>query len=199
MIIFCHKCGSNLDQGDDFCSSCGTKISPSSTHKNVDSHKSLKREDLEKKPWYRGLKVFYIIAIVTVVVIIGTISIASIPKKNLDGDLSSISCYNGKSYAPNKNSIYVYGKDLSSSDDEHARILCQYDTTNYYSNYYSGYIAKNYTFYPVYEDMKYGGWIGYTLLAFFIGWLVFKGLKTGFFYILLGEKPEFNIGDIDGL
>lgn len=194
MSIFCHKCGNKLEAEDEFCSSCGGKNSIQPTHKNT--HTSIKREDLEKKPWYRALKVFYIVTIIAIIFIIGAVSISSIPTKKLDGDLSIIKCNSGKTYAPSKNSIYVYGKDFSSYDDEHARILCQYDSTNYYSVYYSGYIAKNYTLLPVYQEVKYGEWAGYTLLAFFIAWVVLKGLKIGFFYIVIGEKPEFNIENI---
>jgi len=193
MSIFCHKCGKKLETGDEFCQSCGTKISIEETNKNLSSHKSLKRTDLEKKAWYRALKVIYIVIIVIAVLAIGAISWSTKPEKNLDGDKSSISCNNGKSYAPSRNSIYIYGSDLSSSDDEHARILCEYDSTNYYSSYFSGYIQKNYTFVPVYEDMKYGSWIGYTILAFFILWLVSYLIKIGFFYIAVGDKPKIDI------
>lgn len=193
MNIFCHKCGHKLEATDEFCQSCGAKIVIASTHKNSSTHKSLKREDLEKKPWYRALKVFYIIVIIAVVLIIGAVSISSMPSKSLDGDQSRINCYSGKSYAPSNNSIYLYGEDMSSYDDEHARILCKYDSTSYYSSYFSGYIEKNYTFVPVYEDLKYGSWIGYTILAFFILWLVAYLVKIGFFYIAIGEKPKINI------
>lgn len=197
MSIFCHKCGKKLEVGDEFCQFCGAKVSGEPAHKNsTNHHKSFKREDLEKKPWYRALKVFYILAIVVTVLTIGAVSISTIPHKTLDGEQSRINCNNGTSYAPSNNSIYLYGKDLSSYDDKHARILCRYDSTNYYSSYYSGYIEKNYTFVPVYEEMKYGGWIGYTFLALFIAWLIFKVLRMGFFYIAIGEKPSIDISNI---
>ena len=193
MNIFCHKCGNKLEATDEFCQSCGTKIVSAPENKHTSSHKSLKRNDLEKKAWYRALKVIYIIFIVIAMLVIGTVSWSSKPEKSLDGEKSLISCNNGKSYAPSRNSIYPYGEDLSSYDDEHARILCKYDSTNYYSSYFSGYIEKNYTFNPAYEDMKYGSWVGYTILAFFILWLVSYLVKIGFFYIAIGEKPKINI------
>lgn len=193
MNIFCHKCGNKLETTDGFCQSCGAKIVVASENKHASVHKSLKRTDLEKKAWYRALKVIYIVIIVIAVLAIGAVSWSSKPEKSLDGEKSIIACNNGKSYAPSRNSIYLYGEDLSFYDDEHARILCKYDSTSYYSSYFSGYIEKNYTFNPVYEDMKYGSWIGYTILAFFILWLVSYLIKIGFFYIAIGEKPKINI------
>lgn len=191
--IFCHKCGKKLEEADEFCQFCGAKVSVQENNKNNLTHKSLKRADLEKKAWYRALKVIYIVIIVIAVLATGAISWSTKPVKSLDGDKSTIACNNGKSYAPGRNSIYLYGSDLSSYDDEHARILCKYDSTNYYSSYFSGYIEKNYTFIPVYEDMKYGSWIGYTLLAFFILWLISYLVKIGFFYIAVGDKPKIDV------
>ena len=149
---------------------------------------------MEKKAWYRALKVIYIVIIVIAVLAIGAISWSAKPTKTLDGYNSSIACNNGKSYAPSKNNIYPYSWEsgLSSSDDKDARILCKYDTLNFYSHS-TEYIEKNYTFIPVYDDMKYGSWIGYTILAFFILWLVSYLIKIGFFYIAVGDKPKIDI------
>ena len=58
MNTFCHKCGKKLEAGDEFCQSCGAKISVADNdNKHLSSHKSLKREDLERKAWNRFLKV----------------------------------------------------------------------------------------------------------------------------------------------
>ena len=81
MSIFCHKCGKKLEAGDEFCQSCGAKISIEETNKNLSSHKSLKRNDLEKKAWYRALNVIYIVIIVIVVLAIGVISWSTKPEK----------------------------------------------------------------------------------------------------------------------
>ncbi len=192
MDIFCHKCGNKLNVKDEFCQSCGVKII-ADENKKESNHKSLKRSDLEKKAWYRALKVIYIIIIIIAVIITGIISWSSKPETNLDGNKSSIACDNGKSYTPNRNDIYIYGKELSSYDDAHARILCKYDSINFYSSYYSGYIEKNYTFTPVYEDTKYGSWLGYNILAFIILWFVAYIIKISFFYIAIGEKPKIDL------
>ena len=194
MNIFCHKCGKKLEVKDEFCQSCGAKVSIDDGNKSLSGHKSLKREDLGKKPWYRALKVISIVIIVIAVLAIGGISWSAKPTKTLDGYNSSIICNNGRSYAPSKNSIYPYSweTELNSSDDKDARILCQYDTLNFYSHS-NEFIEKNYTFVPVYNELKYGPWIGYTILAFLILWLLAYLIKIGFFYIAIGEKPKINI------
>lgn len=194
MNIFCHKCGKKLETGDEFCQFCGVKIYISDSDRNSSSHIGLNRDELEKKAWYRALKVVYIVILVISVLAVAAISWTTKPTKNLDGNKSSIACNNGKSYAPNKNDIYPYGwqRELNSSDDQDARILCKYDTLNF--SYYSNeFIEKNYTFIPAYEDMKYGSWIGYTMLALFILWVLSWLIKIGFFYVAVGEKPKINI------
>lgn len=194
MSIFCHRCGKKLESGDEFCQFCGAKISSSVNCQNISDRQILKRTDLEKKAWYRALKVIYIFFIVIVVLIIGAVSWSAMPTKTLDSDNSSIACSNGKSYAPSKNSIYIYSweAELSLSNDKDARILCKYDNLNFYAH--SGeVIAKNYTFIPVYEKMEYGSWIGYTIFAFFILWLILYLVKIGFLYIAVGEKPKIDI------
>ena len=191
MIIFCHKCGKKLETQDEFCQSCGVKISINNDGKNLSSNKGLKRADLEKKTWYRALKVLYVGGIVIVVFGIAIISWSQRPLKLLDGYNSLIICDTGKSYVPEKNNINLYNwqTDLSYSNDEDARILCKYDTTNFY--YHSSeFISKNYTFTPVYEKVEYNSWIGYTISAFFIFWILNYLIKIIFFYILLGDKPE---------
>lgn len=194
MNIFCHKCGKMLETGDEFCQSCGVKISTDYSNKDLSNHKSLKRGDLEKKAWYRAMKVIYFVVIIIAVFAISVISWSAKPTKKLDGYNSSIVCSTGKAYAPGKNSIYLYSweDDLSSSDDKDARILCKYDTLNF-RPFSSEVIEKNYTFIPVYESMKYGAWVGYTILALFILWLVSYLVKIGFLYIVVGEKPKINI------
>lgn len=186
MSTFCHKCGEKLKRDDEFCQFCGAqKTQEEST---VEPH-SLKRAELEKKAWFRGLKVVYIVAIGIAILAIGAASLSSKPEKRIDGEKSSIACSNGKFYAPAKNSIWIIGENLDSTDDEHARILCKYDTLNFYSHS-DEFIQKNYTFTPVYNGQDYLSWIGYTLLAYFVLWVLAKLVKIGFLYIAIGCKPK---------
>ena len=192
MTMFCHKCGKHLAEGDKFCQFCGTKIEGEISKKIAAEPAELKRKDLEKKAWFRALKVLYIIVNVFVVLAIGAISWSAKPQKTIDGDKSTIVCTNGKSYAPNKNNIYIYSweTDLNYSDDKDARILCKYDTLNFYSHS-SEFIEKNYTFIPVANDIEYGSWIGNSLIAYFILWLLAYLVKIGFFYIAIGGRPRW--------
>jgi hypothetical protein len=193
--MFCENCGNKIDKENSFCQNCGS----SSVHKKpeqINEQNSTKHTNLEKKAWYRTLKVFYILFILIVVGIIITVSVSSIPKKSINGNTSTIACDNGKSYAPSRNQIYLYGNQetLSSYDDEKARILCKYDTLNFYWHL-DEFIAKNYQFYPIYEKAEgVGSWLAYTGLAFLIAIIVFKMIKIIFFYIAIGEKPKINIG-----
>lgn len=189
--MFCKNCGTeNLEQENESCQFCGEAIADGEKNNYLTEHRSLKRKDLENKAWFRFVKVLYIVNIVIAIITIGGISWSAKPQKTLDGNLSSISCNNGKFYAPNRNSIYPYSweTDLSYSNDENARILCRYDTLNFYSHSNEA-IEKNYTFIPIYNDVKYGSWIGYIILAFCLLWLFTYLIKIGFFYIVIGERP----------
>lgn len=192
--MFCQNCGHTIENENNFCQNCGASGSSKKPEKVVDSHSS-KHLILEKKAWFRTLKVFYILFILVVLGIIIAVSISSIPRKTLNGETSSISCDNGKSYAPSKNQIYVYGsqKELDSYDDEKARILCKYDTLNFYAHT-NEFIGKNYQFRPIYNKPEgVGSWLGYTGLAFLIAIVVFTLIKMIFFYIAIGEKPKINL------
>jgi len=192
MSIFCHKCGKQLAPSDSFCQSCGVKIIGETAGKNISEPTELKRKDLEKRAWFRALKVVYIIVIVITVLAAGAISWSEKPQKTIDVDKSTIACNNGKLYVPNKNKIDLYGwnTDLSYSEDRDARILCKYDSLDFY-NHLGETIEKNYTFMPIFNDVKYGAWIGYSLVVYLILGLIFYLVRAGFFYIAVGEKPNW--------
>lgn len=197
--MFCHKCGKRLNKDDKFCDSCGASVSVEEV-KHDHPVKSAKRSDLEKKAWYRAVKVIFILATALAVLTITIASWTSRPVNTIDNEKSLIRCSNGNFYAPGNNSIYIYGEEMSSYNDEHARILCAYDTTSYYSSqYYNKSIPLNYTFNPVFEEKEYGSWFGYTVLAYFITWAVFQILKLSFFYISIGEKPKLSAVSIPSL
>jgi hypothetical protein len=191
--MFCENCGQKIEKENSFCQNCGS----SAVHKKseqINEISSSKHINLEKKAWYRTLKVFYIIFILIVVGIIIAVSVSSIPKKSINGNTSSIACDNGKSYAPARNQIYLYGdqETLDSYDDEKARVLCKYDTLNFYAHS-DEFIAKNYQFYPVYDKAEgVGSWLGYTGLAFLIAIIVFKLIKIAVLYIAIGQKPRWS-------
>lgn len=213
--MFCTNCGYERRADVKFCTSCGDAVSTaakteSRNQKSLSlsdetpnvarsisdqiNKNGLSRIDLEKKPWYRALKLLFISVIVIAALFIGIISFSVKPEKSIDGHNSLIVCNNGKSYAPDANRIYIYGAAdvLSSYDDKNARILCQYDSLNF-SQHYSEFILKNYTFSPVFEESQESEWIGYTLLAYFVLWIIILIIRAGFFYITTGNKAGVSL------
>ena len=183
--IFCHKCGSKLEKEQDACVSCGANVSIKLNDIETSSAtQNSNRINLETKVWYRALKVFYITVISVLFCIIAGIHWSSVPSKTINDKKSSIVCGNGKSYAPGQNQMDSY-------DDNKARILCKYNTLNFYS--YSEYIEKNYVFIPIYDEPGYEDWMKWfkgVSFSFLILWLVAYLIKIGFFYIFIGEKPQ---------
>jgi hypothetical protein len=185
--MFCINCGKKISEKDTFCAECGLEIEK---ERSTTENKQM-RNKLEHRAWYRFLKVIYLLALtLSFVSIIGLAWVVK-PERTLDGELSTIACDNGKLYAPAKNNIWTYGDTLDSTDDKHARILCKYDTLDFYNYRYSNeFIAKNYTFKPVYNEGDYGTWFLYVLVALTVTWLIFKVIKIAFFYIAIGNKPS---------
>jgi hypothetical protein len=188
--MFCTSCGQKISDKADFCTECGASIKNNKIP-HTEHHNKKTRGDLEQRAWYRFLKVIYLLFFISAILATIGISWAEKPRRTIDGNLSSIACDNGKYYAPAKNSIWVIGDTLDYTDDKHARILCKYDTLDFYNYRYSNeFIAKNYVFKPIYEKTDYVSWIAYSLLAIVIVWLVLRIIKLAFFYIAIGHKPK---------
>lgn len=193
--MFCTKCGNRIDINSRYCVKCGEKTQGDILHKNTHtlSPKSKSIIGLESKPWYRFLKVVYILFFILIVVTALGIVIATKPEREFNGELSTIACDNGKNYAPEENNIWVYSDSISDSNDKNARILCKYDTLNFYNYQYSNEsILKNYTFKPVYNEAKYLPWIGYSLFGLGGAWLFLRLIKIAFFYITIGKRMTLN-------
>lgn len=181
--MYCKNCKQKLDKADKFCTGCGTAVQNSNTLPQTATTPQ------PEKWWYRLLKVIYIIVFVASIAITCVIAYSTLPQKTLDGNRSTIQCNNGKNYAPAKNSIYLYSDSLSTYDDQHARILCAYDTTNYYSTYWTAPSYVNYTFVAVYNDAPYTSWFFYSILALAIVWVLLKLVRVGVQYVAFGNKP----------
>jgi predicted nucleic acid-binding Zn ribbon protein len=180
--MHCENCGNKIETFDKFCTKCG--------HAVAQLKKNEKRTNLEQKAWYRAFKIVYILAVIIVLVIISIIAWSAKPERTIDGYKSTITCDNGASYAPSKNGIYIYGDTLTLSEESNIKVLCAYNSTDYYSH--NGYlIGKNYTFNTVYEDTNSGSWFLYSVLAYLIALLVFKLIRISFFYIAIAEKPRW--------
>ena len=189
--MFCWKCGEKTKENPNFCPSCGAKFTGSI---ESNSDESSKKKLLEQKAWYRALKVFYLAAVGIIALIVLGVFWSFKPHKTLNEQKTSIVCNNGKSHAPSLNQIYVYGSEdnLDSYNDKKARILCNYDTLDFYSHD-NEFIEKNYIFVPVYNYTTFSDWVDWIkglIFAFVIFWLIAYLIKSGFFYISIGEKPK---------
>lgn len=194
--MFCTNCGKKISWKEAFCTECRTPVKNDNPSQTLGKYISTQRTrgDLEYRAWYRFLKVLYLIIFILSILSVIGIAWLSKPSRTIDEKLSSIACNNGKYYTPSKNSIWVIGDSLDYTDDQHARILCKYDTLDFYNYRYSNeYIAKNYTFKPVYTKIDYGSWLAYSLIGLAVVWLVLRIIKLAFFYIVVGSKPR--IGD----
>lgn len=181
--MYCEKCGNSIEEHDKYCDKCGSLI------ENI-KHAKTGAKMPEQKAWYRLLKVLYIILFILSILIAGVVSIAAIPKKYLDTNLSTIKCDNGKVYSISKNNIFALSSGLTSYEDKNARILCQYDTLDYYNPRYSNQkINLNYAFSPSYVNPDYSSWLAFSLIGFAATWLFLKLIRIGVLYITVGKKP----------
>lgn len=150
--------------------------------------------DLEKRVWYRAVKVLYIIAYIIVISLVLFFAYDSKPTQVYDYDNSYIRCNSGEgkgnSYPLNKNNIFIYDGNLDEYDARDARKLCEYDKIGigFDERNYPDPIITNYTFVPIYKTegnwwsvVKYGS-LGLIAVAF-IFWLI-KGI---FYYIVVGN------------
>ena len=201
--MFCTNCGNEIKNDEKFCISCGEPVGKTEKVSDVRSsfEKRLagkmgnknelteevdeKKKKLETKAWYRFLKVCYIFIFSAGILLIGGVSIGTFPSKTINAELSTVNCNNGKVYTLSKNNLYAYSYDntLDSSNAEHARILCKYDTLDFYNYRYSNeFILQNYTFTPVYEYPNVGSHILYSIL-WLVGFiLVVKLIKISAFF-----------------
>lgn len=150
----------------------------------------VKKRQLENKPWFRFLKVVYIVAIIISVCSIGIFSWAMKPQKVIDYDKSYYQCHNDRDhiYILEKNKMYLSSDTFLRTEDSIARFNCRDDKSINIKP-----VDKNYDLNVIHKyDYGHGNWLGYTLLALFIMWVIFRLISIAFFYIAIGEKPQFN-------
>jgi ribosomal protein L37E len=185
--MFCEKCGHKVNEQEKFCEKCGFSLKADKINNT-----GIQTKNPEDKAWFRFFKVAYIVGYVLSILLVVGISISTIPKEKIDDALSTIKCNNGKTYSLSRNNLYTSNSILDYSEDKNARILCQYDTVNYYNYLYSNQqINKNYTFNPFYTTPNYKSWAIYSLVALLIMWLLLILIRIGFLYIAIGGKPNW--------
>lgn len=84
-----------------------------------------RRNELEKKAWYRFFKLCYGFGYIVSLVVAVAIGYSEFPVEYVDSDISIIRCANGKEYSARAISGYFVNNQLDSYDDEKARKLCE--------------------------------------------------------------------------
>lgn len=181
--MYCENCGQKIGN-EKFCINCGAAIRESDDGFTSNLH--------EEKAWYRLLKVLYILLFGLTAIVLLVVIYNVKPQPEINQKLSTIICNNGKIYPLEPNNLYAFGETLWSVEDNHARILCQYNTLDYYNYLYSNqFIEKNCQINLQYTKPDYNTWIFYSFLAIVISWISLKLIRIGIQYVTLGIKPRW--------
>ena len=184
--MFCENCGKKIVDGNLYCPNCGTQVIKVESNPHNQKSVSLSSSNINNKWWFRFVKVLYVLAYAVVVLVIVIGGYSSKQGGGIDLDKSTITCTNGKSYSPGKNNIYLYSDNISSYDDDHIRILCAYDTLNFYS--FTPPAIKNYSFYSVTKPVDWSESWQIWFWGIIITIIVFELIRRTFYYIVLGRK-----------
>lgn len=80
---------------------------------------------LEKKRWYRFLKVVHIVFVIFLVLIAFAWAWSTKPKQIID--YANINCSNGHIFTSKEANIYLYNEEIDSYDDERIKNFCASD------------------------------------------------------------------------
>lgn len=199
--MHCHNCDEKVNEGAKFCLNCGANLNVQnavrpkklfdSKEQDYDEEptqtpKEKKPNHLEQKWWFRFIKVIYILAYIVAVLLVSFGGYSSKSGGGIDAEKSTIRCNNGKSYSPAKNNISVYSDDFGIFEEPHVRILCAYDTLNFYS--YTAPSSKNYSFDVVKKPTNWSPAFQVWFWGFVITILFFEAVRRTFYYIVTGRK-----------
>lgn len=148
---------------------------------------------LEKKAWYRFIKVIYFGLYAAAVLLVLFVCWTEKPFNSVDDKRSTIWCRDGKVYS---NSNFITGLEYlydGSDNDNRLRVLCRsgYMVNAVAALKYPEAIDKNYSLRLSYK--KIGTWqqvfnVGFIGLGVVV--FLFEGIRWIFFYIALGKQPE---------
>ena len=209
--MICPKCKKEIEDDSKFCEFCGSKIDIKENRqvkeKRIFDKESTrchqgrgsllqnvlkqtltfryldKIKKLERKTWYRALKVVYILSfLVAVIFILYTVYEEKAPRKVVDQERSVIICDNGKEYIPDSEDyIGEIGMISFEAYKKFGRICSD-------KGYASGDIGS---FAPKVEHKTEGSWlvlVVFLVLSVLAVALVFEVIKRIFYYIVLGSK-----------
>lgn len=157
---------------------------------------------LEKRAWYRILKVLYGVGWMLVLVITLTTFLVVKPTGYVNTYNSSVKCSNGISYRlSNLEGVYKVGDKLSLKDEIFVKRICTRATYQIEEAKAAGYTDQEINKYLDQKQVSYalnlvenGSWRGttfWTLVAFFIAAFLLDLFKKIVLYIVLGKKFSY--------
>jgi uncharacterized integral membrane protein len=179
---------------------------------NMENKKTI--SDMNKKSWYRFLKVIFVIAELMILGIIIILAFSNKPYATNDEYNSKIVCNNGKEYIAGYNGIDIYKAIAEEFDDSrkslnlnnvrgmenpnNAQILCVEGSSFVPEALTMDEWNKLTSPTPLYKveliKKMVGNWwsfVGYLILVLFIVFIIFEVIRRVFYYIFLGKfKPE---------
>jgi hypothetical protein len=201
----CSHCNKEIDNDSKFCEFCGA-IAQDKANINNDATKNSNFNDdicedpravlreLNKKAWYRLLQILYGIFFVISVAYVILDFLDNMPEKFIDENLTKIECKSGRIFSLNESGISAFSEELSPSEDERAKYLCEHDTLENYSYGNSEKIYNNYNYSPVYEyptGVKWLVWTGIFFLLLILAIFALKIIRIGVVYVIAGIKPKW--------
>lgn len=151
--------------------------------------------ELNKKKWYRALKLLYIVSLIIVILFGLQLFREDLPTEHVVDD-NYVTCNDGREISFLEFGFYTY---TSSTDLEYGKSIrkaCGLDKNDplglFDSNadelYRSNPSAKNYDVGKHIQTYgSYGASFKELLLYFFWVYLIFEGIRRGFYYIMLGR------------
>ena len=142
--------------------------------------------DLNKKWWYRLIKVVFVVFFIGIIMA-GVMIVAGEYSPSFDNKASYALCKDGNKVGLDENSIYLNSSFISNTNDKTIKKRC--GTTFTLEEIKKR--VPSYELVSVYKSRNWLAVVGFSLLLVFITIIVAEIIRRIFYYIILGKiKPE---------
>jgi hypothetical protein len=191
--MICLKCEKEIDNDSKFCEFCGNKTEISQnpeTKSLLKNRRGLREiEELNKKMWYRLLKVIYLASLTLLIAFLIVLSFEEKPRKEFDGYNTLIHCKGGATYKAGENDIpFLKPTDFSIRNSLKQLCMSGKFPERESSQYHLSDLPKNYTLTYAYKDI--GSWksvFGASMISSVLVLIAFEISRRVFYYIYLGK------------